>query len=491
MNTMDIIDKHPSPDHSTLEPTTARALLSSQVEEGSQSLQQLHAMMAELKSAQEEQERIYQENLRRQCAHLLQSGLNASGLPAPLKDDIRHQFEGRVCNAEELNQAIKAKERTYARLIEDQVITGLGEPRPVVRGMWPSLDRVQLAANRLLGLQIPAEHSDIPRLSGLRELYILLTGDYNFYGKFFPERVALANVTTTTLTSVVKNALNLVMLDYFNLKPRWWAPIAYEEDFPTMDQVTWITTGGFGDLPTVSEGAAYTELTWSDNEETTEFVKKGGYVGITLEMIDRDKTAAVKAIPRKLGVAAWRTVSTLVSALFTDNSGTGPTMDCGHNVFDASNHGNLRTAALSATEWDNVVQAMFKQTEATSGKRLGLRPAYILVPIELEKLALEILTSEGEPGTSDNERNVRRLPADRIITVPEWTDANDWAAAAEPKMAQGVCIGYRFGRNPELYIADQDVVGSMFTNDEMRIKARFIVAVGVGDYRALHKNNVA
>jgi hypothetical protein len=138
-----------------------------------------------------------------------------------------------------------------------------------------------------------------------------------------------------------------------------------------------------------------------------------------------------------------------------------------------------------------VVQAMFKQTEATSGKRLGLRPAYILVPIELEKLALEILTSEGEPGTSDNERNVRRLPADRIITVPEWTDANDWAAAAEPKMAQGVCIGYRFGRAPELYIADQDVVGSMFTNDEMRIKARFIVAVGVGDYRALHKNNVA
>jgi hypothetical protein len=58
-------------------------------------------------------------------------------------------------------------------------------------------------------------------------------------------------------------------------------------------------------------------------------------------------------------------------------------------------------------------------------------------------------------------------------------------------MAQGVCIGYRFGREPEMYIADQDLVGSTFANDELRIKARFIVAVGVGDYRAWHKNDLA
>ena len=51
-------------------------------------------------------------------------------------------------------------------------------------------------------------------------------------------------------------------------------------------------------------------------------------------------------------------------------------------------------------------------------------------------------------------------------------------------------IGYRFGRVPELFIADDDLMGSMFTNDEMRIKVRFVYAVGVGNYRALHKNNV-
>jgi len=54
-----------------------------------------------------------------------------------------------------------------------------------------------------------------------------------------------------------------------------------------------------------------------------------------------------------------------------------------------------------------------------------------------------------------------------------------------------VVIGYRFGRAPELFIADHPLMGSMFTNDEMRIKVRFVFSVGIGDWRALYKHNVA
>jgi len=428
---------------------------------------------------------------RAQCAHLLRASLNASDLPTAMKEEIRGRYEGRIFTVEELSEAIKGQERILAKLLEDEVIKGVGEPtHPVVGGMWDSLDRIQLAADRLFGVAIPEAHSDIPRLSGIRELYLLLTGDWDFYGRFFRDRVQLANVTTTTMTSVVKNALNKALLAAYNARPKWWSPIAYEEEFPTLNDVTWIKTGGIGDLPTVSEGAAYTELSWSDNEETSSFVKKGGYIGITLEVIDRDDVGAVRRIPRELGQAAWRTLSQLVSNLFTDNSGTGPVLSDGYNLFDATNHKNLRTAALSASEWDAVIQAVYKQTEPTSNKRLGVRPKYLLVPIELEKTALQIMLSEGEPGTANNEANVRRGSAE-VIVVPEWTDANDWAAACDPSEVQGVCIGHRFGKEPELFIADEPTVGSMFTNDEMRIKCRFIVAVGIGDYRALHKNNVA
>jgi len=415
-------------------------------------------------SPNEEARARWEEMERAQCAHLLRASLNASDLPAAMNEEIRGRYEGRIFTVEELNEAIKGQEGLLAKLVEDEVIKGLGEPtHPVVGGMWDSLDRIQLAADRLFGVPIPEAHSDIPRLSGIRELYLLLTGDWDFYGRFFRDRVQLANVTTSTMTSVVKNALNKALLAAYNARPKWWAPIAYEEEFPTINDVTWIKTGGIGDLPTVSEGAAYTELSWSDNEETSSFVKKGGYLGITLEVIDRDDVGAVRRIPRELGQAAWRTLSLLVSNLFTDNSGTGPVLSDGYNLFDATNHGNLRTAALSASEWDAVIQAVYKQAEPTSNKRLGVRPKHLLVPIELEKTALQIMLSEGEPGTANNEANVRRGSAE-VIVVPEWTDANDWAGACDPSEVEGVCIGYRFGKEPELFIADEPTVGSMFTN---------------------------
>ncbi len=78
--------------------------------------------------------------------------------------------------------------------------------------------------------------------------------------------------------------------------------------------------------PTVSEGAAYTELTWDDQTETATFVKKGGYLGLTIEAIDKDDTNRLRAAPRALAQAAWMTLGKAISAIFTDNSGTGPTM---------------------------------------------------------------------------------------------------------------------------------------------------------------------
>jgi len=272
---------------------------------------------------------------------------------------------------------------------------------------------------------------------------------------------------------------------------RWWEPIASHEDFASMKDMTLITLGGFEDLPTVAEGAAYTELSWSDEEEVVSFVKKGAYVGVTLEMMDKDETRKFRAIPRKLAMAGYRTLAALVSALFTDNTGVGPYWPASQEVLRlfCSTYGNLGASALSASTWDAAIQAMYKQAEATSSARMGMRPAYLMVPIELEKTALTIMLSEGEPGTADNDANVRRASS-RVVVVPEWTNTANWAAVANPVIWPGIVIGYRYGRAPEVFIAGEQTVGSMFTNDEMRVKARFIVAVGVGDYRALYKANV-
>ena len=99
-----------------------------------------------------------------------------------------------------------------------------------------------------------------------------------------------------------------------------------------------ITWGGIGNLPTVSEGAAYTELTVDDEKETAAFAKKGGYVGITLEMIRNSAIVQIQAVPRALATAAVRTRSAAVSAIFTVNSGVGPTMSTDSTALFHADH---------------------------------------------------------------------------------------------------------------------------------------------------------
>lgn len=78
-----------------------------------------------------------------------------------------------------------------------------------------------------------------------------------------------------------------------------------------------------------------------------------------------------------------------------------------------------------------------------------------------------------------------------VITVPEFSDANDWAAVADPRLAPGIILGERFGVMPEIIIADGETNGALFTNDEIRMKVRHWVSVFVADYRPLYKANVA
>jgi hypothetical protein len=308
------------------------------------------------------------------------------------------------------------------------------------------------------------------------------------------------------MAELTRNVMNKsVLAQYEKLGQQgymWWRKIVHEEDFSSMQPISWITVGGFGDLPTVNEGADYTELTWDDARETPTWAKKGGYIGLTLEMLDRDETQKVRQLPVLLATSAIRTVSNLVAALFSTVNGTGaptgygPTLADGGSTFNSTavgtgaGHGNLGSTALSASQWDTVLQAIFKQPELNSSKRLGIKPRFCLVPIELEKTALQIFLSQGEPGTADNDANVRRGAEGDVIVVPEWTDANDWGAVADPALAPGIGVGYRFGRQPEVFIAGDPLIGSMFTNDEMRLKARFLVAVHVVNWRPMYFSHV-
>ncbi len=417
----------------------------------------------------------------------------SSGLPAASQERL---LQGAYRTPGEVQAAIEAERAYLARLAEANVVQIGGQaPRGgQVSGMRTGLDSLKIAFEALVSGVRPPE--GVAPLTGIREAYMLLSGDYELAGLFHPERVYLANVDSATMAALTADALNKRVVNLFQQYPRWWEKIVTAEDFTNLQDVKWITLGGVGELPTVDEGGAYTELNWADHTEETPFVKKGGYLGITLEAIDKDDTRKLQAAPRALAQAAWLTLSKAVASIFTVNAGAGPMMADAQPLFSLA-HNNTEALELSFSGYTQVRSRMRKQTELGSVEPLGAltAPKYLLVPPELEITALEILGSEGAPDGDNPLANGDTLSArmayarERVIVVDLWTDPNAWAAVADPKLYPSIGLGFRYGRAPEIFSVASPTQGLMFTNDVMPVKVRFMFAVGPVDYRGMFKGN--
>jgi hypothetical protein len=367
-----------------------------------------------------------------------------------------------------------------------------------------------------IGRYIEADMPAFPRPVRLSEWFRDLMGglDAAIDGQLRNQRLLEAAVTTSSVSSIVKNAVNLMLAADYSVRERWWEPIVTQEDVDTLDDSTLIRLYGMGGLNVMAEGDTYQELSWADDEETAAFVKRGGYIGVTLETFLRDKINVLRTIPRRMSNAWWNEVSDLVANVFTVNSDAGPVLGDTGALFNATaigtagGHVNLLTDGLSYAAFVAARTAMQIQTDQTlgNGRRLNIRPRYLLHPVDLTNVAEEIRASELIPAQSGGATtggefqtaNTLRGTFDNIA-VPSWTDADNWALVADPAMWPAIYLVWLRGRRtPELFSADDERAGAMFTNDELRYKVRMFGqrfsatydCAPVADFRPLHKSNV-
>ncbi len=439
------------------------------------------------------------------CSRLVDARLSGSSLPPAACEQIRTRFAGRSFEPAELDKAVEASRKLVADLTGGSIIQGPGR----ITAVYDTHDQLQAAADDLLGAEHDPRLAGLKpaRLSGIRELYLTLTGDVDMHGGYYPERTRLA--TTADFSGLVKNSMNKVIANRWRelgeAGYNWWERMTCVEHFDSLQQITGTLVGTVGDLPEVVERGEYQELVVGDSPETADWKKYGGYIPLTLELIDRDETRKLKAYPRELAAAGLRKISNLAAAIFTANSGIGPTLaDTGAlfnstAVTSAGGHKNLLTAALSAAEWDAVCTAVYNQPMLIknasgtygSGPRMAVNPRYLLVPRALQLAAMKILYPSLENAASIYSENMQRGQPGDVITVPEWTDATNWAAVCDPRIAPAIFIGERFGIMPEIFLAGDELSPAVFTHDEHRLKVRHFLAVWVNDFRPLHKSNVA
>lgn len=423
-----------------------------------------------------------------------------------MADDPSQKLDGLMEQMERLSGQVEYLQNALTSVAEGKAIKGMGVPprdqQPRLHGMLSSLDQLERSYEALMGLPVSGDYY---RASGIRELYTLLTGDRELRGVFNPEFAMLAYsadsaVKSSTFTEVTANVQNKMLVqaveglaDY-----RWWEKVALVDDFNSLQPAKWIRVGDTSDLPTVTEGAEYTQLEWAEESSSASWEKRGGYLALTLEMIDKDDVAAWRQAPRVLARRAYISLSAEISALFTANSGTGPDLEdsVGDGYAFNATRGNLLTQPLDYTNWNLAVESMYKipaiRPSGSSDRYTAIRPKYLLTPVDLEAQAISVVTSPLKPGTDYNDRvPVKRiLPEENVVTVPHWTDAENWAALADPNERPFIGVGFRFGRVPELFAVTDPHTGLLFTHDVLPIKVRWFYAVGVIDWRGAIKSNV-
>jgi hypothetical protein len=392
-------------------------------------------------------------------------------------------LEGRAFEANEVEQEIADMRQVVGQTLQAGVVRGVGQTR-VQMGADPR-ERIQMAMDRLFGLEVA--DPGVPRLTGIREAYLLITGDRQFRGVYNWEEsvVREANeVTTSVMSDVLLNSLTKRLVKDYEAQPRWWRPIVRVASIRDVREQNRILLNDFAALSTVSENGAYNNLAWGDTRENYTPAKRGNLVVVTLEAILNDDLHSITRIPAKLAAAAAVTLNEFVSGLFTANSGAGPAMADTYYVFDATNHqGNAGTTALSSAALQAATIAMLKYTNSAS-KRLGVRPRYLLGPPDLAFTAQVITESALAPGGSNNDINPLRGAVQPIV-VPQWTDTNNWYLMADPAVVEGIELGFLNGQEaPELLAQDHPAAGSVFTNDAISYKVRHIFGGGWLDYRA-------
>ena len=122
-----------------------------------------------------------------------------------------------------------------------------------------------------------------------------------------------------------------------------------------------------------------------------------------------------------------------------------------------------------------------------AGKRIGLRPRYLIVPPELEWVAMVVTKSAGVPGSNNNDLHPMMGYVTPIVS-PQLSSATQWFFAADPAVVDTIEVGFVGGQvNPALYIQDLPNMGLPFAQDAVAFKIRHEYGAAIVDYRGFYR----
>ena len=474
--------------------------------------------------------------LKAESRAALTEALATADLPKPSEDRIRKQFDKNPGTLEEIQEAVKEEKDYLAKLSESGKLEPIGVVKEDINAKVTDdqMDKYRKAMRGMLDGEMVVD--GVRAFRSLHESYRKITGfagsPVDMAKRIFPNmafalpsdalpegegfddgfehhhemlRESIGSMPlylretlqTTTWAEIFGDSIRRsIMRELDRPDFQLWRKVVSQNmnlaDFRTHRV---IRLGGFASLAEVPENGTFAEFAVTPDDEEVTFAaqKFGNLFSITMETIINDDLGKIRALPVMLGRAFGYTVN---ERLFVDNLQANPTIFDSTALFTAG-HANTATDALAEASLVTGVQAMEKQTELTSGKRLAIKPKYLVVPTDLNATAWELLNSQVTVGST------RRETVDNVIKgrfqlelienpFHPTTDLNDWFLIGDPARSNTFVIGWLNGRQePEILIQDQPTVGSVFSADKITYKIRTSFEVEVLDFRAFYGGIVA
>lgn len=289
-------------------------------------------------------------------------------------------------------------------------------------------------------------------------------------------------MTRSNFASLMAEGLREVFFEWLDLKSMVY-PQVYDIQKSTQQKETDQSIAGIGMLSEKDEGTSIDYDSMVEGYETnyvhTTYARG---IRITEELLEDCKYGIMNKRSKALANATRYRMEYDHASLF--NNATGTSVFTGGDGYALLKDGhtlsaqpgitlnNYATSTLSLSALETAF-TYFGDMVDDQNMLVGIEPAILLIPNELQFDAYEILKSSGKPYTADNENNFfqGRL---KVIVWDFLTDADAWFILAGKRYGAPIS----FNRVPVSFGRDGD-----FDTGDLKMKARVRYSFGFSDWR--------
>jgi hypothetical protein len=322
--------------------------------------------------------------------------------------------------------------------------------------------------------------SDAWNLSRTRVSELLL--GRHVLARHYPQ-AALAQ-STSDFTSILADTINKTLRQAYVDAPRNWTLWARRSTAADYKTITRAALSESPDLVSRDEGKGITYVTLSDGKETFALSEYVGGIKLTRRAIINDDLDAFGRIPMLQGNAAARKEDDVAYGVITANAAMSDSVALFH-----SSHSNLigsGGAAPSVTTLAATEALLMKQKGPKSAARLSLEPKFLLVPVALKTVAMQLINSTVDPAKNNSTINPY---ANKLTVVPnvrlDDSSSTAWYLLADYRDGQIDTVEVCFFVDEPEPVAKQE---TEFDTEDVKYAIRHSVVAKAIDFRGMAKN---